>query len=114
MIFMKDVENSYKKSEEEIKSALGNGNFKTLYEYSINQINNKGERKTNGTEGKWIKYNQGSDYNKLRDSLQGYQTGWCTAAGENFAKSQLEGGDFYVYYSLDENNEAKSKRPNLR
>ena len=66
------------------------------------------------TDGKWIKYEQGSDYNILRDSLQGYYTGWCTAAGENFAKDQLAGGDFYVYYSLDKNGEAKVPRIAIR
>ena len=107
--FLKD-----KKSEEDIKQALSTGNFKLLYEYVIKQNFLKGEHQSNSTDGKWIKYEQGSDYNILRDSLQGYYTGWCTAAGENFAKSQLAGGDFYVYYSLDKNGEAKVPRIAIR
>ena len=107
--FLKD-----KKSEEDIKQALSTGNFKLLYEYVIRQSFLKGEHQGNSTDGKWIKYEQGSDYNILRDSLQGYYTGWCTAAGENFAKSQLAGGDFYVYYSLDKNGEAKVPRIAIR
>ena len=104
-----------KTTDDEIKQALGTGNFKALYEYSIKQImNKKVSRKLNKTEGKWIKYEQGSDYNKLRDSLQTYYTGWCTAAGENFAKNQLENGDFYVYYSLDEKGDAKVPRIAIR
>ena len=103
-----------KKGDNEIRSALGSGNFKTLYEYSIQMIMNKGEKKNSSTEGKWVKYEQGSDYHKLRDSLQGYYTGWCTAAGENFAKGQLENGDFYVYYTFDENGEAKVPRIAIR
>ncbi|MDO4963654.1 MAG: hypothetical protein Q4E75_06155 [bacterium] len=103
-----------KKGPEELKSALGQGNFKQLYEYSIEQQMLQGERKDNGIEGKWIKYDQGSDYHKLRDSLQGYKTGWCTAAGESFAKEQLEDGDFYVYYSVDENGEYKIPRIAIR
>ena len=104
-----------KTTDYEIKQALGTGNFKALYEYSIKQImNKKVSRKSNKTEGKWIKYEQGSDYNKLRDSLQTYYTGWCTAAGENFAKNQLENGDFYVYYSLDEKGDAKVPRIAIR
>lgn len=74
----------------------------------------KGKLQSNTTSGKWIKYEQGSDYNILSDSLQGYYTGWCTAAGENFAKSQLANGDFYVYYSLDNNGEAKIPRIAIR
>ena len=107
--FLKD-----KKSEEDIKQALSTGNFKLLYEYVIKQSFLKGEHQSNNSDGKWIKYEQGSDYNILRDSLQGYYTGWCTAAGENFAKDQLAGGDFYVYYSLDENGEAKVPRIAIR
>ena len=107
--FLKD-----KKGEEDIKQALSTGNFKLLYEYVIKQSFLKGEHQSNSTDGKWIKYEQGSDYNILRDSLQGYYTGWCTAAGENFAKSQLTGGDFYVYYSLDEHGEAKVPRIAIR
>ena len=103
-----------KKSEEGIKQALSTGNFKLLYEYVIKQSFLKGEHQSNSTDGKWIKYEQGSDYNILRNSLQGYYTGWCTAAGENFAKDQLAGGDFYVYYSLDENGEAKVPRIAIR
>ena len=107
--FLKD-----KKSEEDIKQALSTGNFKLLYEYVIRQSFLKGEHQSNSTDGKWIKYEQGSDYNVLGNSLQGYYTGWCTAAGENFAKSQLAGGDFYVYYSLDEHGEAKVPRIAIR
>ena len=103
-----------KKGDEEIKSALNSGNFKILYEYVIKQSMLKGKLQSNTTSGKWIKYEQGSDYNILRDSLQGYYTGWCTAAGENFAKSQLARGDFYVYYSLDNNGEAKIPRIAIR
>ena len=103
-----------KDTEDEIKSALGSGNFKLLYEYVIRQSLLKGEHQSNTTQGKWVKYEQGSDYNILRNSLQGYYTGWCTAAGENFAKGQLSNGDFYVYYTLDENGEAKVPRIAIR
>ena len=103
-----------KKGDEEIKSALNSGNFKILYEYVIKQSMLKGKLQSNTTSGKWVKYEQGSDYNILRDSLQGYYTGWCTAAGENFAKSQLANGDFYIYYTLDNNGEAKVPRIAIR
>ena len=103
-----------KKGDEEIKSALSSGNFKMLYEYVIKQSMLKDKLQSNTTSGKWVKYEQGSDYNILRSSLQGYYTGWCTAAGENFAKSQLVGGDFYVYYTLDNNGEAKVPRIAIR
>ncbi len=101
-----------KTGEQELKSALGQGNFKALYEYSLEQLS-MGKEYT-GTEGIWIKYDQGSDYHKLRDSLQGYRTGWCTAAGESFARDQLAGGDFYVYYTKNEDDEYKVPRIAIR
>ena len=107
--FLKD-----KKTEDEIKKALEAGNFKLLYEYVIKQSMLRGEKQSSSTSGKWIKYEQGSDYNILRNSLQGYYTGWCTAAGENFAREQLANGDFYVYYTLDNNGEAKVPRIAIR
>ena len=103
-----------KTGDEEIKAALGNADFKQIYEYVIKQSMLKGECKSKAIEGKWVKYEQGSDYHVLRDSLQGYYTGWCTAAGESFARDQLAGGDFYVYYSLDENGDAKVPRIAIR
>ena len=103
-----------KTSPEEIRNALGSSNFKQLYEYSLNQMMHKNDKVNNGTEGRWIKYNQGSNYHILRNSLQGYYTGWCTAAGENFAKSQLEEGDFYVYYTKDNDNQFKVPRIAIR
>lgn len=103
-----------RKSDDEIRNALNTGNFKQIYEYVIKQSLLRGERKSIASEGKWIKYEQGSDYQLLYNSLQGFYTGWCTAAGENFAKNQIAGGDFYVYYSLDENNEAKVPRIAIR
>lgn len=107
--FLKD-----KKTEDEIKNALEAGNFKLLYEYVIKQSMLRGEKQSSSTSGKWIKYEQGSDYTILRNSLQGYYTGWCTGAGENIAREQLANGDFYVYYTLDNNGEAKVPRIAIR
>lgn len=52
------------------------------------------------TKGMWIAYRQGSDPTELWKSLQNKGTSWCTA-GFGTAKAQLEGGDFYVYYTPD-------------
>ncbi len=63
--------------------------------------------------GSGDKYDKGSDHMPLVKSLQGYNTEWCTA-GESTAKSQLKNGDFYVYYTLDENDEYKVPRIAIR
>lgn len=52
------------------------------------------------TRGQWIKYQKGTDPTALWLSLQNKGTAWCTK-GYPTAKTQLEGGDFYVYYTLD-------------
>lgn len=69
------------------------------------------------SNGIWVKYNEGSleDAIKLCDSLRGKNTGWCTDEYE-IAKEQLcgsacyQGGDFYVYYTIDENGNYTNPR----
>ena len=97
---------------EEARKALENGeSFKKLYEYYLTNTGyvNRG----NDTDGMWVKYDQGSDYKPLWESLQGKNTGWCTA-GEETAKTQLSNGDFYVYYTKDSNGEYKEPRIAIR
>ena len=102
-------ENKLTSSEEKI---LENGeSFKKLYTYFFNQVIE--QEKSQETEGIWVKYEQGSDYHPLWESLQGKNTGWCTA-GETVAKQQLENGDFYIYYTKDKNNEYKNPRIAIR
>lgn len=52
------------------------------------------------TKGKWVKYQKGTDPTALWASLQNKGTAWCTK-GFATAETQLKGGDFYVYYTLD-------------
>ena len=97
---------------EEASKALENGeSFKKLYEYYLTNTGyvNRG----NDTDGLWVKYDQGSDYKPLWESLQGKNTGWCTA-GEETAKTQLYNGDFYVYYTKNKDGEYKEPRIAIR
>ena len=97
---------------EEASKALENGeSFKKLYEYYLTNTGyvNRG----NDTDGIWVKYDQGSDYKPLWESLQGKNTGWCTA-GEETAKTQLSNGDFYVYYTKDKEGVYKEPRIAIR
>jgi hypothetical protein len=52
------------------------------------------------TRGEWIKYQKGTDPSALWASLQNKGTAWCTK-GFATAETQLNGGDFLVYYTLD-------------
>ncbi|MBI2474203.1 MAG: hypothetical protein HYV68_00725, partial [Candidatus Taylorbacteria bacterium] len=53
--------------------------------------------------GEWVKYEQGDSKaaETLFRSLKGKGTGWCTADGRTTAETQIESGDFYVYYTND-------------
>lgn len=53
--------------------------------------------------GEWVKYNQGDTAaaETLFQSLKGRGTGWCTADGRTTAETQMESGDFYVFYTND-------------
>ncbi len=99
--------------DEELKAIVASGSFQKIYSYILKNILSDNENIIKRDEGRWIKYNQGSDHMPLVKSLQGYNTGWCTA-GESTAKSQLSNGDFYVYYTLDEKGEYKIPRIAIR
>ena len=97
---------------EEASKALENGeSFKKLYEYYL--TNTGYVNRSNDTDGIWVKYDQGSDYRPLWESLQGKNTGWCTV-GEETAKTQLSNGDFYVYYTKDKEGVYKEPRIAIR
>ena len=65
------------------------------------------------TSGVWIKYDKGSSADELVDSLNGKNTGWCTA-GHSTATSQLRGGNFFVYYTKDKNGKMSNPRIAIR
>lgn len=107
-----------KTSLEEIKDPefleLLNGmNFGKLYGKILYKlgVGKDGEYRTN--EGQWKVYSKGSDHSPLVRSLEGRNTGWCTA-GESTAMSQLALGDFHVYYSLDAKGLATIPRVAIR
>ncbi len=85
----------------ELQKILQSENFGDLYAYAIEKVTPGKETELQNTRGEWVKYEQGSDHMPLVASLQGHGTGWCTA-GESTARVQLQGGDFYVYYSYDD------------
>lgn len=99
-------------NDEELNKLIANGSFKKIYGYLFKkELSQKQEYET--VNGKWIKFNKGSDYTKLVDLLRGKGTGWCTA-GEVTAKTHLSSGDFYVYCSIDSNGEYKNPRIAIR
>jgi len=103
------------RQEEQINfdKILQGESFAKLYAWAIEKVTPASRERLANTEGKWVKYDQNSDHMPLVESLQGHGTGWCTA-GESTAQTQLSNGDFYVYYSLDENGQAKVPRAAIR
>ena len=106
-----EILNDKKLNNKEIEKLIEKNSFKKLYtilekNYKKNKLKN-----LNNTNGIWIKYKQNNkeDAIKLSKSLENKNTGWCTAREET-AIIQVcgcnvhNGGDFYVYYTLDEKN----------
>lgn len=102
--------------EEKLGELLKTANFGKLYAHAALEVTPDSPELRNRTEGSWTKFMQTTDprsARRLSDSLQAHGTGWCTA-GESTAAIQLEGGDFYVYYTRDENGKDTVPRVAIR
>jgi hypothetical protein len=97
----------------QFEKLLQSENFPKLYAWAIDKVTPATQEELAATGGEWVKYDQNSDHMPLVRSLEGHGTGWCTA-GESTAKAQLEGGDFYVYYSLDKSGKPTVPRIAIR
>ena len=76
--------------------------FPTLYAELVSKSLAASMENREEIRGLWIKYEQSDNdaAQKLFESLEGKGTGWCTA-GRSTAETQIESGDFYVYYTND-------------
>ncbi|MDP9249080.1 MAG: hypothetical protein M3M85_01030 [bacterium] len=100
--------------KERFEKLLAAENFGKLYVWAIEkETPGSKEFDLENVQGEWVKYRKGSDHMPLVKSIQGRATGWCTV-GESIAKAQLSEGDFYVYYSLDNNDRALIPRAAIR
>ena len=91
--------------------------FANIYAQRLNELNKLAVKfNPKETEGEWIKYDRGNTNHAqdLFDSLQNQNTGWCTANACSMATTQVDGGDFYVYYSKDVNGEFTAPRIAIR
>lgn len=89
--------------------------FPTLYAELIQKSLAASFENKEEIRGEWIKFSHGNkaDAVKLFESLEGRGTGWCTA-GRSTAETQVMSGDFYVYYTYDENNNPVQPRIAIR
>ena len=108
------------KLEEEITK---NDSFSKIYALYEKKYKENVVEKSESTDGKWIKYNQGNkeEAKQLSKILEGKNTGWCTAS-EDMAIQQIcgpyddapDGGDFYVYYTKDKKGQYNIPRIAIR
>ncbi len=103
--------------KKEFERSLSNENFAKLYGWANEQIHPIAQHLLPVTKGIWVKYDQDKagteNYKQLNSQIRGRGTGWCTA-GENTAKSQLQTGDFYVYYTEDDEQDPLIPRIAIR
>ncbi|MBM2820244.1 MAG: hypothetical protein HW405_4 [Candidatus Berkelbacteria bacterium] len=92
---------------------LSTENFSKLYAQFLIEMPEYSIQGLRETRGHWVKYDKGSDPKPLVDSLDGYPLEWCTANIDT-ARTQLQGGDFYVYYSINEVGQAVIPRLAIR
>lgn len=100
----------------QLKSALKGGNFGQLYALALDAVNEGGisEAQKDIVSGKWKTYEQHSDPRELFDDLQGFGLDWCTATGYSTTADHINGGDFKVFYSEDEDGAARIPRAAIR
>lgn len=89
--------------------------FPTLYAELISKSLAASMENREEIQGQWVKYEQGDSEaaEKLFESLEGKGTGWCTA-GKSTAETQIDSGDFYVYYTNDSSGEPTQPRLAIR
>ena len=98
---------------EAFERALKAENFAKLYAWASELMNPIPEHLLPVIEGEWTTYRQGTDPKELTVAIRGKGTGWCTA-GENTARTQLQGGDFHLYRTLDDEGQPTIPRIAIR
>lgn len=99
-----------------LKQILKEGSFGRLYAHAVTEVTPDSPEMKNEVRGSWTQFHETNDprtARRLSGSLQGHGTGWCTA-GESTAEAQLNVGDFYVYYTRDEDGKDTIPRIAIR
>jgi len=113
-IYLKIKEDNKNLKEPEVREAFSK-KFPALYAELISKSLAASMENREEVKGEWKKYQQGQsgDAEQLFESLEGKGTGWCTA-GKSTAETQIENGDFYVYYTNDSSGEPTQPRLAIR
>ena len=105
-----EKEKEIQQKHNELTKLIAKKDFIKLYAFA--QIETAGQLNKESLRGEWVKYDQGSDFHVLENSLKGKGTGWCTAEGS--AYGHLGGGDFYVYYTIGKGGKYTEPRIAIR
>jgi len=108
-----DTEKEYTEDEQEkikeLETVIGHGDFAKLYAHFQNEVEEARREAKVGTAGEWRYFPKGSDPQVLKKTLEGKGTEWCTAGGDVCA-SQLRMGEFWVYYTYDQDKKPANPR----
>jgi hypothetical protein len=104
---------STKLNDDEFKKLIDTENFSKLYTQFLIELPQYSAEGLKETRGRWVVYPQGSQPDELVKSLDGHPLEWCTANIDT-ARTQLQGGDFHVYYSIDSTGEPTIPRVAIR
>ena len=108
------VENeSIRLNDKEFQDLLSTENFSKIYTQFLIEMPEYSTEGLQEIRGEWIKYEQDSNAAPLVKSIEGYPLEWCTVDLAT-AQGQLNGGDFYVYYSINEAGDAVIPRLAMR
>jgi|GEM_PF-1672927 hypothetical protein len=100
-------------TDTEFTQLIATKSFSAIYAQFLKELPEYTEEGLENIQGEWIQYKQNSDAARLVESLKGYPLEWCTA-NQQTAQGQLQGGDFYVYYSQNSQGEHKIPRVAIR
>ena len=113
-VYLKVAEDNKNLKDPEIKETFSK-RFPSLYAELIQKSLKANLENKEEIKGEWIKYEKGDmrGADRLFKSLEDKGTGWCTA-GKATALAQVESGDFYVYYTYDDDNNPTQPRVAIR
>jgi len=97
------------RAQAEIDRMADKGDFAKLYAHFQGEIERAKREKGESTAGEWVHWSQGSDASKLCKTLEGKGTEWCTA-GLDVATGQLRSGEFYIYYTYNQDQKPVDPR----
>lgn len=104
---------SIKLDDKSFQALVAAENFSEIYAQFLIEMPEYSTEGLQEIRGQWTKYDRGSNADHLVKSLEGYPLEWCTAAYDT-AQTQLQAGDFYVYYSLNEEKKPTIPRVAIR